>query len=222
MERKVFLEGILREFTWLVDLGFSYHHIETSVFFNKTDGDKEFAINFFWAESNENRIQGLFALKRFDKIEKIIEEVTGNLDYTIRLPLTFDHLIHSNLPKSKPKSSIYLGCNDDIKEFSYIVKILYETMAIPFYKGFETLKDIENWMNENEIKDHSNLLVVSNNSMMIRKLMILKENGSADFKGLYSTYKSYLIDKSKGGVKVFQGMYNDFAKFMDYFESETV
>ena len=215
MNRKVFLECIQDKFKWLSKTGFTFKSIDTSVYFEKSTEEEDCCINFFWAEFNEIKIQGLFAFKRFNVVEELIEKSTGKLDFTIRMPLKYDNF---NLSMLSPNGGIYLSTEGDISKFSELVQKLFQTSVLPFYKEFSSLHDVGNWLNENNASDHSKLLVVSNNSMMLRKLIILKEINSEGFSDLYWRYKNYLIDKSATKEKVYQEMYTDFLNFIDYFE----
>lgn len=219
MDKKVFLKCIHDEFRWILDLGYSFRPVDTSIYFEKNNDDVDYCINFFWAEFNEIKIQGLFAFKRFKLIENLIENVTGNLDFTIRLPLQYNDLNDVNLSILTPQGEIYLSDEHDIKEFSVYVQELFNRVALPFYQNFSSLQEVGKWMNENNIKDHSKLLSVSNNSMMLRKLIILKEINSGEFSELYEKYKTYLIEKNETKEKVYQDMYMCFLNFKRYFES---
>jgi len=216
MNNKVFIECIEDKFSWLLEAGFAFRSIDTSIYFEKNKEGVDDCINFFWAEYNEIKIQGLFALKRFNLVEKLIEQSTGNLDYTIRKPLSIDN-INSSL--KKPNGEIYISDVDDVKKFSELVQKLFYTSALPFYEEFSSLKNVGNWINENKISDHSKILVVSNNSMMLRKLIILKEINSKDFPNLYQRYKQYLIEKNASKERVYQEMYTYFSNLIEYFES---
>jgi len=218
MNRESFTANIKNDFKWLNNLGYETNHVETSVYFEKKTEFIDQCISFSWAEYNEIKIHAISARKRFIKIEKLIESITGKFDYTIRLPLQFTSLDEDSFEIVNPSKQIHISSDEQTKELSNLVRLFFNKEALPFFNRFETLSDIEDWLNRNEVNKHSALLSVNNNSMMLRKLIILKEVNALEFKELYDRYKNFLINKNKAGEKVYQEMYSSFIQFDDYFK----
>ncbi|WP_067145661.1 hypothetical protein [Pseudotamlana agarivorans] len=219
MDRNSFIKSLKENFNWLCDLGYDLRQVETSVYFEKHSNDEVHSVNFFWSEFDVIKIQGVFALIRFDDIEKIIEQKTGNLDYTI----------HKKWEGSIPKEfaleangvtltdAFYLSNESQVRLFSEIMKEFYTREIQLFFTNFKSVKNVLDWLNENDVQEHSKLLVVSNNSMMLRKLVVMKEGNSSDYQSLYDRYRSFLEQKSSQKESPYIEMYDEFIKFDEYF-----
>lgn len=220
MDRDTFIKSLKKNFNWIFDLGYDLKQVETSVYFEKRSNDEVYSINFFWAEYDVIKIQGIFAFKRFDFIETIIEQNTGNLDYTIKkkwegsIPEEFA----SNANGVTLTDAFYLSNENQIKLFSEIIREFYTHETQAFFDNFNSVTNVLDWLNQNDVQEHSKLLVVNNNSMMLRKLVIMKEGKSNDFQNLYDRYRGFLEQKSNEKESPYVEMYNEFIKFDGYFQ----
>lgn len=220
MERKKFVELVEKEFLWLIDLGYEFNHIEQGISFIKSAEKEAFKIYFSWAEYNEYCIYGINCAKRFNSIENLIEKSTGNFDFTIFKG--HQGIIPNELESLKDDyhlNSFYIAQYSQISIFSQMVRDFYNNEVLAFYDNFKSLKDILFWLSNNDIKEHSKLLVNSQNCMMLRKLIIMKKENSIEFDNLYGRYKSYLHQKFNKNESPYSKMYLDFIKFDTYFMS---
>lgn len=221
MAQKERIRVIKKSFQWLYDLGYESEIIERSMYFNKTTNNKTYTINFFWAEFNSIKIQGVCALLRFNNLESIIKEKTKKLNYTIwlKMNLANPRIDAVNSDDHSNRSGIILESEADISNFSNDVGEFYSLKTIPFFSKYTTLKDINEYLVNTEQSDHKNLLCASNNSMMIRKLLIMKEANSEGFHDLYIKYFSFLQQKKNEAPYI--EMYNEFMKFENILKEET-
>lgn len=219
MDRNDFVRKLKESFKWLLDLDYNFIHVETNIDFVKYVDDEVYSIGISWAEYDVIKIHGIFARKRFNSIEKIIEEKTGNLNYTIykkwegSIPEEFD----SEANGVRTSGAFYLSNENQIKRFSEIVKEFYTREILPFFSDFKSVTNILDWLSQNDVQEHSKLLVVQNNSMMLRKLVLMKEGSSRDFQSLYDRYRSFLEQKNSKKESPYVEMYDEFIKFDEYF-----
>ncbi|MFA0963214.1 hypothetical protein AB9P05_15530 [Roseivirga sp. BDSF3-8] len=224
MNRNTFIKSLTKSFNWLLALGYELRQVETSIYFEKHSNNEVHSINFFWSEYDVIKIQGVFALKRFNFIESIIERITGNLDYTI----------HKKWEGTIPKEfaaeangvtltdAFYLSDKNQIKLFSEIIEGFYNSEVQPFFNNFNSIENILYWLNTNETPDHVKLLVSNNNSMMLRKLIIMKESNSSDYHSLYEKYRDFLEQKNRQRESPYTEMYDEFIKFDEYFNKHQI
>lgn len=219
MDRKIFVKYIDDHFKWLIDLGYLMNHIDTSIYFEKESDSADQCISFSWAEYNDIKIHAISARKRFNEVENLIKSKTGKFDYTIRLPLNRQILNDVGFSLESSTNDIYLSNEKQVREFSDLVRFFFDHQALPFFNQFKSLEVIGQWLDIHDIQKHSQLLSVNNNSMMLRKLIILKKLNFNEFNSLYERYKLFLIKKVEEGEKVYQEMYKSFSQFSEFFES---
>lgn len=220
MNRDTFVKYLKEHFNWLLDLGYAFNQVETNIDFVKFVDNNAYSIGLSWAEYDVIKIHGIFVRKRFSNIEKIIEQNTGNLDYTIKnkwegsIPEEFA----SNANGVTLTDAFYLSNENQIKVFSEIIREFYTHETQAFFDNFNSVTNVLDWLNQNDVQEHSKLLVVNNNSMMLRKLVIMKEGKSNEFQYLYDRYRGFLEQKSNEKESPYVEMYNEFIKFDGYFQ----
>ncbi len=223
MNRKEFIKQVGIDFKWLIDLGYNFSTIERSVYFRKISNHNEFSLSFYWAEYNDFLIMGVSCCKLFPDVERIIKKHTGNYNDTIGktmnmdIPNKFIPIINNG---EFEWNTFSITDYSQIALFSDAVKLFYEKEVLSFFEEFKTVEDIMNWMSKTDMEEHSDLLVSSNNSMMLRKLIIMKKCNDDGFDNLYQEYRDYLKEQSDNNQTPFVAMFEEFKKFDEYFTSD--
>lgn len=91
---------------------------------------------------------------------------------------------------------------------------------MPFFDEYKTIQDIESWMAHTPMEKHQDKLISWSNTMMLRKLIILKQASSEEFASLYPRYKEFLFNKKAEGIRSFVEEYDVFEKLISYYENE--
>lgn len=221
MDRESFVEQVKIHFQWLIELGYQFNQIERNIYFEKESISESFKIGFSWSEYNRFLIQGISCAKRFKSVENVINEKTGNLDYTIRLQRQGSVPIEFEAIKDETHfvNSFFISDNSQMPLFSQMVRDFYDKEVKLFYDEFKTIGSVLNWLSKADMQKHSDLLVVNNNSMMLRKLIIMKEGKSEEFEDLYSRYKEFLRQKYTEKESPYIEQYAEFKEFDDYFDN---
>ncbi|AWH74568.1 hypothetical protein DCS32_10495 [Dokdonia sp. Dokd-P16] len=223
MNRVEFSKYVQYHFNWLIELGYKYRRLGKNISFEKSINDETFSIKFFWAEFHVIKIEGILALKGFDNIEKVITDRTGESHYTIHklfkgeISKDFDSIANGVVLSN----GFYIKSEKQVKLFSEVVQFFYNNDVIDFFEKFKSMENVSYWLKENEIQNHSNLLVLTNNSMALRKLIIFKKTKSSEYKNLYEEYKTFLIEKNNENKRPYTDMFTTFLKFEDYFNSSS-
>jgi len=148
MDRNSFVEKIKVEFQWLLDLGYEFKCIETSIYFEKNQKNEAFALSFSWTEYNRFLIHGITAYKRFNEVEKKITQINGTLDYTIKtmwkgdIPSEFEATKNEN----HLENSFFIEKTSQIDLFAKMVKLFFFNEVEQFYEKYEGLINVINEM----------------------------------------------------------------------------
>jgi len=217
---KIFSEKVQESFKWLIELGYQFKQIDTNIRFERIMENEAFAIGFSWSEYNKILVNGCIVYKRFNIVESILQkEIGGVLDYTIKLHWQGE--IPKELEQVKDKeyfsNAFFIANIFEIDILSTVIKEFYYNEGLNFLDNYKTLMNVLDWLQENEIQRHSDLLVAHNNSMMLRKLIIMKEGHSPEFVNLYDRYSNFLKKKHDERESPYIEMYDNFLKLKDYF-----
>ena len=224
MNEEVFINLIEKEFGWLMCQGFKVSKIDKNIIFEKKFEHTSHAIKFHWGEYHVIKIQGISLLKRFNKIEEVIAKTLNEkVDFTIRKPWRGEvpKEFHTYANDNLLTGSIYISNEEQVEQFSNLVNNFFKNEATHFFDLFCTIGDVAIWLENNPVEEHSNLLVLNQNAMMLRKLILLKEANSNDFEELYTRYKAFLRKKYEVKESPYVKMYEAFRKFDNYFTSYT-
>ncbi|WP_109437771.1 hypothetical protein [Aquimarina sp. AU119] len=175
MDRDLFIKQVKKDFQWLINLGYEFVHIETSIYFEKKSQDEAYAISFSWAEYNRFLIQNITAFKRFNKIEKCLNSVNNNaLDYTIRelwngeIPSDFEVVKNEN----HFINSFFIEDYSQIKLFSQMIEDFFINEVKSFFSKYQDLKNIIDEMNLLPSETKASMIVNTNNSTFMRIMAI--------------------------------------------------
>jgi hypothetical protein len=153
-------------------------------------------------------------------VENILQKViSGEMDFTIKLH--WQDELPAELERIKDKqhfsNAFFISDTTEIDILSTAFKKFYNTEVLSFFDKYKNLANVLDWLSENEIQKHADLLVVNNNLMMLRKLIIMKECHSPEYEDLYNRYSSFLKKKQDEGESPYLKMFDNFLMLEDYF-----
>lgn len=172
---KTFAEGVEKYFKWLIDLDFQYRQVDTNIYFEQIKSDEAFAIGFSWSEYNTILVNGLTAYKRFENIEKFLQDVMGGrLDYTIKYQWNGE--IPNELERVKDHkyfhNAFYIADTNQLSLFSNLVKEFFENDAQAFFGRFHDLAEVLRVMDVLPSDKKASMIVNTSNSAFLRIMAI--------------------------------------------------
>lgn len=224
MTQQNFIDIIKNECQFLENDGYQLKTIDRNVWYEKPSEKDGFRISFGWTEYDCFWISGLTANKRFNEVETHISKIT-NIDlinsYTIYVsPDSKD--ISKNLKYSENSGNINFEIYtcEELLLFIEFLKKFYNKIVIPFFEGYKNLTKVINWLNAHDINQHLNLITSTGNTMMLRKLIILKLTKDINFDDLYFRYMKFLTQKNIEKESPYVDMYDIFKQLTPFFEEK--
>ncbi|MCZ8230346.1 hypothetical protein [Flavobacterium sp.] len=222
MTNQNFINIIKNECQFLENDGYQLKIIDRNIWYEKKTDKEGLRISFGWTEYDCLWISGLTANKRFNEVETLINKAI-NIDlidlYTIHI---------SPNPKDIPQGLKYIESSENINFEIYtyeesllfieFLKSFYYRTVVPFFEEYESLTKIIYWLNEKDISEHLNLIVSTGNTLMLRKLIVMKLNNDTKFQDLYLRYNNYLAQKSIEKESPYVDMYKKFKQLISFFE----
>lgn len=225
MELQEFLESMKSSCNFLETEGYSLRKVDTSInrnfWYEKHTEIEGFRISFGWKQyGDEFHVKGLQVLKRFNEIENIFREVKGGVlsdFYTIQKSPIIEN-IPSELNYTETENNIHfvIKNQNEIILFSNFVEKFFNTTVKSFFDFFNDLTSVNFWLNDNEVEQHKNLIVSWDNTMMIRKLLIMKIIKNDNYSNLFDRYKTFLTQKNNEQESPYVSMFSFFNKVEAY------
>ena len=222
MAHQNFIDIIKNEFTFLENDGYQLRIEDRNVWYEKNTKKEGFRIGFSWTEYDCIWISGLTANKRFNIVEKLINPII-NVDlinlYTIYISPNVDYIPESlNYTESNGKINFEISTYEESLLFVDFMKSFYDKTAKRFYEEYKNLENVNVWLDKNDINNHVNLITSAGNTMMLRKLILMKLNNDKKFEDLFFRYKDFLIKKKSENESPYVDMFNTFQQLIPFFE----
>lgn len=217
-----FIDIIKNEFTFLENDGYQLKIEDRNVWYKKNTEKEGFSIGFSWTEYDCIWISGLNANKRFNMVEKLINPII-NVDlidlYTIYISPNVEYIPESlTYTEFSGKISFEISTYEESLLFVDFMKSFYDKTVKPFYEVYKSIENINVWLDKNNINNHVNLITSAGNTMMLRKLIIMKLNNDKKFEDLFFRYKDFLIKKKSENESPYEDMFNTFQQLIPFFE----
>ncbi len=220
MNRRGFKKQIKTDFQWLIDLGYEYSSVERNIKFTKTFNNDDYILEMFWAEYNHYMIS-VKCSKKLYQIEKVIKEHTGYYDSTvwkrlskIKIPDEFSSIVDDIYNLEHFNISEYF----EIALFSKAIEFLYKQHIMLFFEQYQSVEDIMTYLSKTEIDKHCEFIGNNHDSMILRKLVIMKQTNYNGFDDLYESYSKFLYQKVKvENLEIYLNEFYDLKKLESYF-----
>lgn len=185
MNRELFIEKIKEECDFLEGDGYNINLIENNISFVKINKNEGFSVGFSWVEYGDNfYIQGITAKKRFNIVEREIQQVMGgNIEdyYTINRKLSAD-FVPNELNYSIVENNIRIKICDehDVFLFSELLHHFYLHSALGFFKTFQSIEATFNYYTGLKREDISTFIVNNGTDIFYRELVLMNKSGADD------------------------------------------
>lgn len=225
MELQEFVAAMKSNCSFFETESYSLRKVDLSVnrnfWYERHTETEGFRISFGWTQyGDEFHVKGLQAYKRFNIIENVFHEVKGGFlqdYYTIHKSPSVEY-VPENLSFTETENNIHFvikNQNDVLLFTKFIKEFLINTVKL-FFDSFTDLSSVSLWLNNNDIEYHKDLIVLWDNTMMIRKLLIMRIANDAKYSMLYERYKNFLIQKNDEKESPYVDMFNLFSKVEMY------
>jgi hypothetical protein len=223
MKKELFLNCIKLHCVFLEEEGYKFSWVERRISYSKNTENDGLQISFGWTKYSDTfHIHGIEGAKRINDIEKVIhKELDGNFeDYYTIYETPKNNLPEEILFRHTPDNYHFdINSEKDIIIFSEFLKSYYINNLKDFNEKFQTIQQIDEWLNNHDINLHQSFLYFDNNTMMLRKLVIMKLCNNQNFTQLYNQYKDFLHQKFNEKANPYDRMYISFIKFDYFFQS---
>jgi len=201
MTRTELAEQIRTRCSFLETEGYTFHHQPQRIWYEKNEATRGFEISFNYLIYDVLDVYGLSAGMRYNEIEKAIlqnkDEAIGDSN-TIHLYLNTDELNHAINKEVLPTKDHYhfeISGEESAEAYAALITAFYSEQILPFFKTYDTLFAINQWISAQPVDKHRELISSENNSMVLRRIMIMYYTGNHGYEELLYDYKAHLESK---------------------------